>query len=54
LRALEKEGKIGKLFPYFYATVGNGTSVANAVKFATEIAHELVNEGVQAVILTST
>jgi glycine reductase len=54
LRALEKEGKIGKLFPYFYTTVGNGTSVANAAKFATEIAHELVNEGVQAVILTST
>lgn len=54
LRALEQEGKIGKLFPYFYSTVGNGTSVANAKKFASEIAHELVNEGVQAVILTST
>ncbi len=54
LRALEKEGKIGKLFPYFYSTVGNGTSVANAKKYASEIAHELVNEGVQAVILTST
>ena len=54
VRALEKEGKIGKLFPYFYSTVGNGTSVANAKKYASEIAHELVNEGVQAVILTST
>jgi glycine reductase len=54
LRALEKEGRIGKLFPYFYATVGNGTSVANAAAFAKEIAQELVNEGVQAVILTST
>lgn len=54
LRALEKQGKIGKLFPYFYSTVGNGTSVANARMFASEIAHELVNEGVQAVILTST
>ena len=54
LRALEKEGKIGKLFPYFYATVGNGTSVANAKKYASDIARELVNEGVQAVILTST
>lgn len=54
LRELEKEGKIGKLFPYFYSTVGNGTSVANAKKFASEIAHELVNQGVQAVILTST
>lgn len=54
LRALEKEGAIGKLFPYFYSTVGNGTSVANAKAFATKIAQELVNEGVQAVILTST
>lgn len=54
LRELEKQGVIGKLFPYFYSTVGNGTSVANAGKFATEIARELVNEGVHAVILTST
>lgn len=54
LRALEEQGRIGKLFPYFYSTVGNGTSVANARKFASEIAIELVNEGVQAVILTST
>lgn len=54
LRVLEEEGKIGKLFPYFYSTVGNGTSVANAKSFAAEIAQELVNEGVHAVILTST
>lgn len=54
LRQLEKEGRIGRLFPYFYSTVGNGTSVANAKKYAAEIAAELVNEGVQAVILTST
>lgn len=54
LRQLEKEGRIGRIFPYFYSTVGNGTSVANAKKYAAEIAAELVNEGVQAVILTST
>ncbi len=54
LRALERDGRIAKLHPYFYSTVGNGTSVANAKKFATEIARELVNDGVQAVILTST
>lgn len=54
LRELEQEGKIGRLYPYFYATVGNGTSVANAVKYASAIAHELVNEGVHAVVLTST
>jgi len=54
LRELEKEGAIGRLHPYYYSTVGNGTSVANAKKYASEIAAELVNEGVQAVILTST
>lgn len=54
MRDLEKEGVIKKLHRYFYATVGNGTSVANAKKFAQEIAKELLADGVQAVILTST
>lgn len=40
--------------PWYYATVGNGTSVDNAQKFAKEIAVELIRDGVQAVILTST
>ncbi len=54
LRDLEKEGVIGELHRYYYATVGNGTSVANAKKFAETFAQELVKDGVQAVILTST
>ncbi len=54
LREFENEGVIGKLHRYFYTTVGNGTSVANAKKFASTFAKELVNDGVQAVILTST
>lgn len=54
LRDLEKEGVIGKLHRYYYATVGNGTSVANAKRYAAAIGAELVNDGVQAVILTST
>jgi glycine reductase len=54
LRDLEKEGAIGSLHKYYYSTVGNGTSVANAKAYALQIAGELVNEGVQAVILTST
>lgn len=54
LRELEQEGKIGSLHRYFYATVGNGTSVANARRFAEEIARELKQDGVDAVILTST
>jgi len=54
LRDLETEGKIGSLHRYFYTTVGNGTAVASAKKFATEIALELKQDGVDAVILTST
>ena len=54
LRALEKEGKIGKLHDFFYSTVGNGTSVMNAKKFAAEIAKDLLDNQVDAVILTST
>lgn len=54
LRDLEKEGKIGKLHEYWYSTVGNGTSVANAKKFGEAIAKDLKEAGVDAVILTST
>lgn len=54
LREMEQKGEIGELHRYFYTTVGNGTSVANAAKYAKEIAAELVKDGVQAVILTST
>lgn len=54
LRDLEKEGKIGSLHKYFYTTVGNGTAVASAKAFAEEIAKELISDGVNAVILTST
>ncbi|HBI26941.1 MAG TPA: glycine/betaine/sarcosine/D-proline family reductase selenoprotein B, partial [Peptococcaceae bacterium] len=54
LKEMEKAGEIGSLYEYWYATVGNGTSVANAKKFAAEIAGELKSSGVDAVILTST
>ena len=54
LRDLEKEGKIGELHRYFYTTVGNGTAVASSVKFAAEFTKELLADGVDAVILTST
>lgn len=54
LREFEKEGKIGSLHRYFYTTVGNGTSVANSKAFAAEFSKELVADGVDAVILTST
>lgn len=54
LRDLEKEGKIGSLHRYYYSTVGNGTAVASAKKFASEFSKELKADGVDAVILTST
>lgn len=54
LRDLEKEGVIGELHRYFYTTTGNGTSVKNSRAFADEFAQELIADGVDAVILTST
>jgi betaine reductase len=53
LRKMEKEHKIGKLYDFYYATVGNGTGVANAKRFGTEIGKKLHGK-VDAVILTST
>lgn len=54
LRDLEKEGKIGELHRYFYSTTGNGTAVGSSKKFAEEFSKELIADGVDAVILTST
>lgn len=54
VRDLERDGIIGRLYPYYYATVGNGTSVASAGKFAREIARDLLRDGVHAVIISST
>lgn len=54
LREMESQGKIGKLYKYFYTTVGNGTAVGNAKKWGEEIGHKLKEDNVQAVILTST
>ena len=54
MREFEEQGVIGELHRYYYATVGNGTSVANAKGFAAKYAQELKADGVDAVILTST
>lgn len=54
LKEMEKEGLIGKLHEFWYATVGNGTSVANSKKYAASIAKDLLAAGVDGVILTST
>lgn len=54
LRDMEKEGKIGELYRYFYTTTGNGTAVKSSKAFAESIAQDLLADGVDAVILTST
>ena len=54
VRELESEGAFGSLHGSYYATVGNGTSVAAAEQFGRAIAKLLLADGVQAVILTST
>jgi len=54
VRQFEREGIIGKLFDYYYATVGNLTTVSNAMQFGYDIGNELKKSGVDGVILTST
>ena len=54
MRKLEQEGIIGQLHNIYYATVGNGTSVANAKKYAHAIGEELKQAQVDGIILTST
>jgi glycine reductase len=54
VRELEAEGRIGKLHDVFYTTTGVDTPVAAAAKFGQEIAAELHEAEVQAVILTGT
>jgi glycine reductase complex component B subunit gamma len=53
-RALEREGRIGRLHEAFYTTTGNGTPVVSATRFGREIAGELREAGVGAVLLSGT
>lgn len=54
LRKKEKDGEIGKLYPYFASTTGTGTATNSAAKFSTDIGKKLVEDHVDAVILVST
>ena len=54
VKEMVKAGEIGSLHDYWYATVGNGTSVANSKAFAAAIAEDLKADNVDCVILTST
>jgi glycine reductase len=52
--SLSEEGRIGRLHDFFYTTTGNGTPVAAATRFGEEIAGELKESGVEAVLLSGT
>ncbi len=54
MRELEKKKVIGKLHQYYYATTGVATKIENAKWMGQEIARQLKEDGVSAVILTST
>jgi glycine reductase complex component B subunit gamma len=53
-RELEREGRIGRLHEAFYTTTGNGTPVVTSTRFGREIAGELREAGVGAVLLSGT
>lgn len=54
MRYLEKQGVFRKLHAYFYSTVGTGTTEAEAKRMATEMLPHLRQDGVSAILLTST
>ncbi len=53
-RELEREGAIGGLHTEYFATTGNGTTVADARRFGVEWAAELHQAHIQGAILTAT
>lgn len=54
LRELEKAGEIGEVANYFITTTGTGTSIGNAKRFGESFSKKLLDDGISAVILTST
>lgn len=54
MKELEKEGVYGTLHPYFYSTVGTGTTQAEAERMASEMLVLLEEDQVDGVILVST
>ncbi len=54
MRDFEKKGVIGKLDDHFYATVGTGTTEAEARRMAKEMIPFLQEDHVDAIVLTST
>lgn len=54
LKVLEKEGFYGSLHPFFYSTVGTGTTEAEAQRMAKEMVPYFQEDNVDAVIMVST
>ncbi len=54
MKAMEKEGVYGKLHPYFYSTVGTGTTEKEAARMAKEILPLLQEDHVDGCIMVST
>ena len=54
LREMERDELVGKLYDEFLSTTGNGNPVENSRRMGREMAKKLKDEGVDAVILTST
>lgn len=54
MREYEKQGVMGRLYRYFYTTVGTGTTQKEAARMGREIAEEIKAAGIDGVVLTST
>ena len=54
LRPLEKEGVVGRITDQFFSVAGVGTAVAESTRMGEEIAGELKEQGVAAVIMVAT
>jgi glycine reductase len=54
VRELEEKGVIKKLYPIYFATVGNQTAVTSAKGMGKEIAQEFKRAGVSGVLLVAT
>ena len=54
MRQAERSGRIGKLHDYFYSTAGMACHIADATRMGEEIAQKLIDENVNAVVVSST
>lgn len=54
LRELQQEGEFGELAEYFISTTGTGTSTNNSKHFGESFVQKLLDDKINAVILTST